>query len=221
MEEQAEYGVAVSDIGELQTMSAVTRKRNALVFNSRLTENVANRLFEGLSAVVEGYQVYFGDFWTMLELSGYEWTDYVPERVAFNTANNWRRLVKRFPVDVRLSHDNLYPSHYIEANHRKLTDDQALQLLDYANEHKWTVEMLRAAVKEAIGAPEREPKPKVIKCPHCDEWTVETEKGCPHCMLQVGEKRIEDLRAVLTELANPSGDLDWATALAQKALDTI
>lgn len=217
----AEYSLATPDIGELQAMSAVTWERSALVFNSRLTENVINQLSGGLQKFSDGYQTYWGDFWAMLELSGYEWTDYVPESIAFNTASNWRRLVKRFPVDVRLSHKNLKASHYIEANHKKLTDEQATQLLDYADEHAWTVEMLRAAVKETIGAPERQPKPKVIQCPHCDNYTVESEAGCPWCMLRVAETRIESLRAVLTELASPSGDEHWAAGLAQRALDEI
>ena len=36
--------------------------------------------------------------------------------------------------------------------------------------------------------------------------------------LYVAEKRIESLHEILIEIANPSGDLDWAAGLASKAL---
>jgi len=221
-EQQAEYGIQKSDIGELQAMSAVTWERNALVFN-RIDDRVIEQLSGGLIKFTDGYQAYWGDFWNILELSGYEWTDHVPESIAFNTANNWRRLVKRFPVDIRLSHQNLKVSHYIEANNKKLSDEQAIQLLDHADDLAWTVEMLRAPVKETIGAPEKQPKPKVVECPHCNRYTVyiDPDSGCPWCMLDVADKRIEDMRAVLTEFANPSGDLEWVSGLAARALDEI
>ena len=178
-EQQAEYGIQKSDIGELQAMSAVTWERNALVFN-RIDDRVIEQLSGGLIKFTDGYQAYWGDFWQMLELSGYEWTDYVPESVAYNTAQNWRRMVKRFPVDVRLSHQTLKASHYIEANSKKITDEQAIQLLEVADQDGWTVQMVREGVKAIIGKEPPEPKPKPVICPHCERWMIEGQEcwGC-------------------------------------------
>ena len=221
-EAAAEYQVTKSDIGKLQAMQAVTWERNALVFNTRLDQATIDELAGGLTKFTEGYQAYWGDFWRILEVSGYEWTDYVPGGIVFNTANNWRRMVQRFPVDVRLSHHHLKASHYIEMNHRKLTDEQAMQLAGHADTHEWTVEMVREAVREALGKPERQEKPKVIVCQHCDKPIVDIEdEPCPWCMLLVENKRVFDLQSVLTEIANPSGDLEWAAGLASRALKEV
>jgi len=181
-EQQAEYSVTKSDIGELQAMSAVTWERNALVFNSRLSQQTIDMLAGGLSKFSEGYQLFWGDFWQMLELSGYEWTDYVPESLAYNTAMNWRRMVKRFPVAVRLSHEKLKASHYIEANSKKITDEQAIQLLDHADKEGWTVQMVREAVKATIGKEPPLPKPRAVVCVHCERWMVEGQEcwGCAY-----------------------------------------
>jgi len=216
-EQQAEYGVAKSDIGTLQTMSAVTWERNALVFNTGLVQQTIDQIAGGLTKFSEGYQLYFGDFWKMLEASGYEWADYVPD-IAYNTAVNWLRMAKRFPVRARLRHRHVKASHYIEANNKKLSDDQANELIDRADAYEWTVQMVREAVRVAIGKPERQEKPKVIVCQHCDKPIVEIEdEACPWCMLSVSDTRVEALRAVLTEIANPSGGLDSAE-LANRAL---
>jgi len=223
MEEQAEYQLATSDIGKLQAMQAVTWERNALVFNTRLDQSTIDELAGGLTKFTEGYQLFFADLWKMLEVSGYEWTDYVPDGIAFNTANNWRRMVQRFPVDVRLSHHHLKASHYIEANHRKLSDDQALQLLDHADKHEWTVEMVREAVREAIGKPERQEKPKVTTCPHCDQYVIEGEEPCPWCMLSVSDNRIEDLRERLTAMSAcyPDPDIGVLETMIHLALTEV
>jgi len=182
-EEQARYEVATSDIGKLEQMQAVTFRRNALVFNTTLDQTMVDELGGGLTKFSGGYQVYWGDFWDALEVAGYEWTDHIPEGLAFNTANNWRRVVKRFPVDVRLGHHHLQASHYIEANHKKLTDDQAIQLMDHADTYEWSVQMVREAVRVAIGKPVKIEKPKLITCQHCDHWIADADEACPYCVL--------------------------------------
>lgn len=227
MEQQAEYQVAHSDIGKLEQMQAVTFERNALVFNTTLDQAMVDELGGGLTKFTGGYQVYWGDFWVALENAGYEWTDHIPEGLAFNTANNWRRMIQRFSVDVRLGHHHLQASHYIEANHKKLSDDQAIQLMNHADTHGWTVQMVREAVRGAIGKSVKQEKPKLITCQHCDKWIADIEdEGCPFCMFAVAETQINDLRDTLRAIRdNDINDvgvaLRFAVDTAVKALDKI
>jgi len=67
-------------------------------------------------------------------------------------------------------------------------------LLAEAIIEQWTVSQLRAAVRLAQGKLPAQQKP----CPGCQTY-----------------------RAILTELANPSGDLDWVAGLASRALAEV
>ena len=71
------------------------------------------------------------------------------------------------------------------------------------------------------GIQEKVKKLKVIPCKHCGNPIADIDFSCPWCMYAVAEKRIESFQAILTELANPSGDLDWAVGLASRALAEV
>ena len=219
-EEQAEYGVARPDVG-VMISGPMTWAKNALTFQRSLSHEEVDQFVKGLEDFRTGHQLMYADLWNFLDVLGVDWTQYVPERVAKNTALNWFGIPKRFSVDYRRTKNHVTVSHYIAASGKKLTDEQAIQLIDYADDNKWTVEKVELAVKEALGIQEKALKPKVIQCAHCDNWIAETDKGCPWCMYAVAEKRIESFQAVLTELANPSGDLEWAVELASKALAEV
>jgi len=79
-------------------------------------------------------------------------------------------------------------------------DVEAHKILEAANEGEWTEKAVREAVKLLLGNPPKVPKPKVVQCPHCDNWIAETDKGCPECRNAVAEKRIESFQAVLTKI---------------------
>ena len=147
---------------------------------------------KGLEDFRTGHQLMYADLWNFLDVLGVDWTQYVPERVAKNTALNWFGIPKRFSVDYRRTKNHVTVSHYIAASGKKLTDEQAIQLIDYADDNKWTVEKVELAVKEALGIQEKVKKPKVIQCPHCDNWIAETDKGCSWCILRTTLKSIRD-----------------------------
>ena len=219
--EKKEYGVTVPDVG-VMILGPMVWKGNALTFKRRLTHDEVAQFVEGLEDFRTGHQLMYADLWNDLDSSSIDWTQYIPERIAKNTAMNWFNLPKRFSVDYRRTKNHVTVSHYIAASGKKLTDEQAIQLIDYADDNKWTVEKVELAVKEALGIQEKEKKPKVIRCAHCDNWITDIEDlGCPWCMLSVAEKRIESFQAVLTEIANPSGDLDWAVSLATRTLAEV
>ena len=218
----AAYQVTTSDIGKLEQMQAVTWHRSALVFNTALDQTLIDELGGGLTKFSGGYQLYWGDFWDALENAGYEWTDCIPEGMALNTANNWRRVVKRFPVDVRLGHHHLQASHYIEANHKELSNDQAIQLMDHADAHEWTVQMVREAVREAIGKPVKIEKPKLITCAHCDQWIADIEdEVCPYCALDVATKEFREILQEIRDcdIDDPGEALRFVVDVAVKALE--
>ena len=219
--ETGEYQVAAQpDVG-VMILGPMVWKGNALTFKRQLTHDEVEQFVEGLEDFRTGHQLMYADLWNDLDSSGIDWTQYIPERIAKNTAMNWFNLPKRFAVDYRRTKNHVTVSHYIAASGKKLTDEQAVQLIDYADDNKWTVEKVELAVKEALGIQEKVPKPKVIQCAHCDNWIAKTDKGCGWCFYTIAQQRIESFQAILTELANPSGDLEWAVELASRALAEV
>ena len=217
-ETPGKYEVARPDTGELMIVPNVTFRRNALIFHKRLDDSTVEQLSGGLNKFKNGYQWYYSDMWRQLALDGYEWTDYVPGSIDLGTAQTWRKVGDKFLPDDRV-YDKLLFSHY--AATRSLPDTEAHKILEAANEGEWTEKAVREAVKLLLGNPPKVPKPKVIQCAHCDNWIMETDKGCPECRNAVAEKRIKRFQAALTELANPSGDLEWAVELATRALEEV
>jgi len=215
---EGKYQVAVRPDVEIMVIPNVEWRRNALIFYKRLDDQTIEQLSGGLNKFKEGYQWYYADLWRQLALDGYEWTDYVPGSIDLGTAQTWYKIGSKFLPDDRV-YDKLLFSHY--AATRSLPDVEAHKILEAANEGEWTEKAIREAVKLLLGNPPKVPKPKIIQCAHCDNWIAETDKGCGWCFYTIAQQRIESFQAVLTELANPSGDLEWAVELANRALAEV
>ena len=215
METASEYQVVKPDTGELMVVPSVTFRPNALIFNKAIDLEVVKQLTEGLEKFKTAHPWFFSDMWREMALRGYEWVEHVPDSINLGTAQTWYKVGSKFLPDDRV-YDRLQFSHY--AATRALPDVEAHKVLEAANEGEWTEKAVREAVKLLLGNPPKVPKPKVIQCPHCDNWIAETDKGCPECRNAMAEKQLESLHEILIEIANPSGDLDWAAGLASKAL---
>ena len=215
---EGKYQVAVRPGVEIMVIPNVEWRRNALIFHKHLDDPMIEQLSGGLNKFKEGYQWYYSDLWRQLALDGYEWTNYAPDSIDLGTAQTWRKVGDKFLPDDR-AYDRLLFSHY--AATRSLPDVEAHKILEAANEGEWTEKAVREAVKLLLGNPPKVPKPKVVQCAHCDNWIAETDKGCPWCMYAVVEKQLKSLHDTLIDIANPSGDLDWAAGLASRALADV
>jgi len=189
METSGTYEVARPDARELMVVPNVTFRTNALIFKRVLVEGDYRVICSGLTTFSEGRQWHFSDLWRELVLRGYEWVEYIPDSIDLGTAQTWRKVGDKFLPDDRV-YDKLLFSHY--AATRSLPDVEAHKILEAANESEWTEKAVREAVKLLLGNPQKTPKPKVIQCPHCDNWIAETDKGCPWCILQTTLKSIRD-----------------------------
>uniref|UniRef100_A0A6H1ZFD5 Uncharacterized protein n=1 Tax=viral metagenome TaxID=1070528 RepID=A0A6H1ZFD5_9ZZZZ len=219
METASEYQVEVRpDARELMVVPNVTFRTNALIFNRPIDLEVVKQLTEGLDKFKTAHPWFFSDMWREMALRGYEWVEHVPDSINLGTAQTWYKVGSKFLPDDRV-YDRLQFSHY--AATRALPDVEAHKVLEAANEGGWTEKAVREAVKLLLGNPPKVPKPKVIQCAHCDNWIAETDKGCGWCFYTIAQQRIESFQAVLTELANPSGDLEWAVELANRVLAEV
>lgn len=218
METPGTYEIARPDTGELMVVPNVTFRTNALIFKRVLEEEDYQMICSGLTKFSEGRQWFWSDFWRELALRGYEWTDYIPNSIDLGTAQTWRKVGDKFLPDDRV-YGRLQFSHH--AATRSLPDVEAHRILEAANEGEWTEKAVREAVKLLQGAQEKPKKPKVVRCKHCDNWIAETTNGCGWCFYDIAQKRIDSFQSVLTEIANPSGDLEWAVALATRAVEEV
>lgn len=207
------------DVG-LMAIPEVDWKDNVLVFNRQLTIDKVDQIYSGLKKFGGGHQLYWTDLWHEVEAMGIDWTQYVPDSMPKKTAGNWFRMGDRFTADLRLGHKHLKASHYIAASQFKLPTEDAIRIIEAAEEGEWSVKGVEKAVKLVMGVPEKVKKPKFIICPHCDRWTVEG-LDCQGCQNDILITRVEAFRAMLQEVANPSGDLEWVAGLAERALEEI
>ena len=217
----AAYHVVKSDVGISMT-GPFEWRNNALSFKRQLSHTETEKFVKGLTEFATGHQLMFCDLWHEVDRSGGDWTQYAPGWIAKNTAMNWFRVGDRFPVDYRRKKDNLDVSHYIEANHKELSNDQAIQLMDHADAHEWTVQMVREAVREAIGKPVKIEKPKLITCAHCDQWIADIEdEVCPYCALDVATKEFREILQEIRDcdIDDPGEALRFVVDVAVKALE--
>jgi len=220
----------VPDTGELSQIKEVEFKEDRLVFNIGLTEDLIERISEGLAKFHKGRQWYWADFWAELRNSGYEWTDHIPwdsagrPIISQSRAQTWLKVRDKFLPESRV-YKNLRFSHYEAV--RSLENVGAHDILNAADGAKISVQELEEVVKGMKGKPEKIKKPKTIQCKHCDNWIADIEdETCPYCMLDVAETRIKALRDTLKSIRDSEeNDLGlyakFAVELAVKALEGI
>ena len=192
-ETASKYQVAVRPDTGILVFPNIEERANALIFHRRLTGDVTDRVYEKLTKITEGYQFYWSDFWRELEDLGIDYTQYVPDSVPPSTAANWYTVGARFlPENRKFDPKIIRFSHYAAARNHKLMIGEALRILKAAEEGKWSHGAVALAVKITLGEPKKIKKPKLIQCPHCDNWIAETDKGCGWCILRTTLKSIRD-----------------------------
>ena len=215
METAAEYRVAKSDI----EMLPLSPNGMGLMVPSDIGYSKAQAVADHLMVTGDLSKWYLGDLFNAVENKEFYSQLLDATKKSSHTINNYKRVAENIRPNGRWP--NVSWSHH-ERVAKLHPDDQEKYLRD-TSEGNWSVSRLDEELKNAglIETKEREKKPKVTSCPHCDQYVIEGEEPCPWCMLQVSDKRIEDLQAVLTEIANPSGDLEWAAELASRALKEV
>ena len=223
-----ETQVVRPDVGELSQIKEVEFKEDRLVFNIGLTEDLIERISEGLAKFHKGRQWYWGDFWAELRNSGYEWTDHIPwdsagrPIISQSRAQTWLKVRDKFLPESRV-YKNLRFSHYEAV--RSIDTENAHTLLNAADGSKISVQELEEVVRGMKDKPEKPKKPKVIVCAHCDRPAFE-DIPCTGCMLDVAETRIKALREILeairdNEINDVGAALQYTVAVAVKALEGI
>ncbi len=221
-EDQAPYEVVPHDIGELEDLPTLDFKDNSLCFYGDLTEELIDKIKNGLKKFTEGHQFYWGDFWIRLENDGIDFTQYIPDSVPEGTAGNWYMVCKRFsPEDRTYDHKIIKFSHYAAARTLELELHEAHRILKAAEEGQWPHNAVSKAVRISLGKPERQLKPKIIFCKHCDKPFADIEEGCPWCAGGVLQGRVDELRDGFTELSAlfPNPDPNVMQAIIGRALE--
>jgi hypothetical protein len=195
-EEQAEY--ATPDVGS--TTDIVRYGAARLELDHVPTWDEAVEVTKRLDVIGRNAPWWIGDWLNYTESIFHEtWTQLIPD-IGWDekTLKNWKWVAENVRPNGR--YENLSWSHHEKI--AKLPPEMQDLWLERAATGGWTVKRLMDELKGP--QQEKEPKPKVTRCPECTRWMVEGQEcwGCSY------DRLYEQFEAQQTAQKETAGD-DW------------